>query len=499
MLKAMPSASLRSWLSLLLAALLGAWMALAADAQTPPTPAKDARGWSPGQVAAQTGSALTPPAPVEMDLPERWASRVKRDTAFFYFSPSCPHCQHAMPEINALAAEGRYEFIGVALGSATDEELAAFKKIYKVKFDLVADVDRSFARATGARSTPSLYLVRPLAEKDRKTLEHMDPGHQDRDPVADVPLKPVMIYGAYPPYRRGSAALLRLLSHPEDPFRDFHGLQGDVVCAACHTQESRSWALTHHSVAYRTLYQRDRQEDTACVGCHVTGLGQPGGFELGDHSSPLADVTCEACHSPSGPHDGERVDARAACVGCHDDKHSVAFTVEKGLPFIDHFAANGLTDAELMLRLEELSSGEADRPLLAFPEGPTVGAAACQGCHAEVHADWAASPHGKAMSALGETDRAQVGCVACHATPAASGPLPDSLDSYRRDESVGCEACHGPGGAHVADPKASNIIGLGESCPECVIESICTTCHTRGWDPNWELKSRLEAARHAKR
>jgi hypothetical protein len=70
------------------------------------------------------------------------------------------------------------------------------------------------------------------------------------------------------------------------------------------------------------------------------------------------------------------------------------------------------------------------------------------------------------------------------------------LNEYRMDESVGCEACHGAGGEHVKEPTKDNIVGLGESCPECVIEAICTSCHTPAWDPGWELKTRLNSIRH---
>ena len=100
------------------------------------------------------------------------------------------------------------------------------------------------------------------------------------------------------------------------------------------------------------------------------------------------------------------------------------------------------------------------------------------------------------MTRLNEADRGNAECVSCHATPIASGPLEKALTSYRTDEGVGCESCHGPGGDHVKAPSADNIIGLGESCPECVIESICGSCHTPAWDPGWDLKTRLAAARH---
>ena len=67
---------------------------------------------------------------------------------------------------------------------------------------------------------------------------------------------------------------------------------------------------------------------------------------------------------------------------------------------------------------------------------------------------------------------------------------------FRTDESVGCESCHGPGAVHASEPRKDNIVGLSGSCPECVIEAICTSCHTPEWDPEWNLSERLEALDH---
>ena len=100
------------------------------------------------------------------------------------------------------------------------------------------------------------------------------------------------------------------------------------------------------------------------------------------------------------------------------------------------------------------------------------------------------------MASLSEEEAAKVECVRCHASPTASGPEPTELAGFRVDDGVGCESCHGPGEQHVAAPTAQNIIGLGESCPECVIEEICTSCHTPKWDPGWDLKKRLKAVGH---
>ncbi len=451
-------------------------------------------GWSPGQVAAGMKDLLAVAPPVPVDVPAAIGARVTGPTALFYFSPTCPHCRNVMGEINALTVHDDLAWVGVAYGAARPEDLDEFRSTFQPAFDILVDSDRGFAGAVGARSTPSLYIARPrtVGEGAVDTL---------MSPPAEGTVR-IELTEVYTPYQRGFAPILRMRRHPATPFADFSGHQGETACRACHEQEGLSMAITHHAAAFWTLY-RDKDHDKAeCVGCHVTGMGEPGGFVAGDIGHPLASVQCEACHGPSGPHDGTSDDARASCVGCHDADHSIAFSVEKGLPHIDHFKANDMELDALRAQLAAVQEGRAEKPLLAFPEGPTVGAAACQSCHKPQHKWLQKSPHGQAMATLrGAPDgdqRGEVGCVRCHATAQAYGPGAPraAVSDFRTDEGVGCESCHGPGAAHVADPTADNIVGLGGSCPVCVIEAVCTSCHTPDQDPDWDLSPALKAIDH---
>jgi thiol-disulfide isomerase/thioredoxin len=433
----------------------------------------------PKQVAAGTAAILTPMTPTPVVLPEWLTQKITTRTALFYFSPTCPHCQDAMPDVRALVESGDMPWIGVATNQALTEEIASFKTEYQVPFELLKDDgDRGVGTPLDVRSFPAVYILAP--------------------PSADAthPPNTLMLQDVIVPFSKMAFSIRGDLANP---FKDFDGYVGHSTCALCHTQEVQSWALTHHSLAYQTLYTREKATDPKCVSCHVTGLGEPGGFVMGDHHSEMRDVTCESCHGAGGPHGpgGAKVDAKAQCVKCHDAEHSIAFSVEKGLPHIDHFVANSLSMNEWRDRRIAMLQGEAPKPLLAFPEGPTVGSKACKSCHAASHESWSDSPHGRALGSLKMLERHDVACVRCHATPKAfGGPPPTEVSGYRVEESVGCESCHGAGGNHAASPSKDNIIGLGESCPECVIEAVCTTCHTQKWDPEWDLKTRLEAAKH---
>ncbi|HJN76327.1 MAG TPA: multiheme c-type cytochrome [Myxococcota bacterium] len=431
--------------------------------------AADHRGWTEGTPAAGTGALLAPRDPIPVELPAWVVERVAGPTFVYYFSPACPHCQATIGEVVELSAKTPgVSFIGISTGRATEEEVSRFKADNGVEFDILIDQPQGFAYSLGARSTPTVLVLEPAGSG-------------------------VVATDYYGPWVQGNSLLFQMRRTPEMAFAMFEEdvYQGDSVCGACHTEEARSLSLTHHAIAYQTIYMHDDQDDPECVACHVTGLGAQSGFQLGEHDSILAGVGCEACHSPGGPHDGAVVDPRTACVACHDAEHSIAFSVEKGLPHIDHFRANAMTDAQLHARWMELATGEAARPLLAFPEGRNLGPSACVSCHESEVAAWEESSHGEAIESLSRKERRQLDCVRCHGTPSSSGAPPASVEDY--SAGVGCESCHGPGEAHVEAPSSSNIQGLGESCAECVIQAVCTSCHDKEWDAAWSLEARMES------
>ena len=338
------------------------------------------------------------------------------------------------------------------------------------------DFSRQFASRNKATSTPTVLVVRKSKTSDQfETLAE------------------------YRPFAPGMGLLVEMRTRVlqgQDPWSSFETdrYYGPKACGACHLVEYMSWGLTHHSVAYWTLYQRERAEDPACVGCHVTGLGEPTGFAVGAHGSALADVSCEACHGPSGPHDGHKTTATETCAGCHDKDHSVRFELERALPHIDHLSSASMDATAYQKARKILTEGGAARPLTAFPEGKNLGAEACAACHEAETSHWKKSAHADALKTLKKRASGKnLECLPCHAIERE----PPTTAKHYFEDGVSCEACHGPGEDHVAAGGGTeNILGLGSSCPECIIDAVCTRCHTPEQDPGWDLESDLAKIRH---
>lgn len=110
---------------------------------------------------------------------------------------------------------------------------------------------------------------------------------------------------------------------------------GPDACAGCHFPAARAWTGSNHPRSYHALEKRQKAFDPACLSCHVTGLGHPGGFTDPEGTPALGRVTCEACHGPGSvhvaiPEPGYGVlpgDARA-CVVCHTPDNSPEFDRE---------------------------------------------------------------------------------------------------------------------------------------------------------------------------
>jgi hypothetical protein len=69
-----------------------------------------------------------------------------------------------------------------------------------------------------------------------------------------------------------------LASVPRAPLGPAEGFAGSAACMGCHGEAHGRWRETAHSRALETLVVRGHGRDPECVGCHVVGLQQAGGF-----------------------------------------------------------------------------------------------------------------------------------------------------------------------------------------------------------------------------
>ena len=104
---------------------------------------------------------------------------------------------------------------------------------------------------------------------------------------------------------------------------------GHRVCTKCHFAQGDAWRKTPHAKAFESLKpnakapaktkagldpSKDYSGDKECVGCHVTGHGEAGGYGPGlnaDDAKLLVGVSCEACHGAGGSYrkkHGEAID-----------------------------------------------------------------------------------------------------------------------------------------------------------------------------------------------
>ncbi len=145
-----------------------------------------------------------------------------------------------------------------------------------------------------------------------------------------------------------------------------------------------------------------------------------------------------------------------------------------------------------------------------------VGAKACRECHAPQWTQWSGTKHAGAYLAVVSNDRWFYPlCVSCHSTglgqpsgfEIGDGPLtalalttgPHAIPLEKIEfpvtlEGVQCEACHGPGKGHVADPNKAGLILRAPGT------HVCLECHDTKNSPDFEARATeyLAKVRHGR-
>jgi hypothetical protein len=121
------------------------------------------------------------------------------------------------------------------------------------------------------------------------------------------------------------------------------------------------------------------------------------------------------------------------------------------------------------------------QPVAALPGQPAfLGQAACVSCHEDPHDVWQETKHSHAWATLEAKNKTfDPECVSCHVTGYAQ-PGGSIIGKTQGFENVQCEACHGPGSLHAADPDADDLIHRE------VHKETCIGCHDPANSPRFD-------------
>jgi hypothetical protein len=163
----------------------------------------------------------------------------------------------------------------------------------------------------------------------------------------------------------------------------------------------------------------------------------------------------------------------------------------------------GYQDELRQLGLEGLGVRAMPHPRKAS-QGDFVGPEKCGTCHEPEYDAWKKSKHARATQTLVELDpprQFDPECIACHVTgwhpqaffPYESGYL--GLQSTPKLAGVGCENCHGPGGAHAAAEAGADK--ARQQAQQAAIRLtqgeakrlVCVRCHDVTNSPDFEFEA----------
>lgn len=135
--------------------------------------------------------------------------------------------------------------------------------------------------------------------------------------------------------------------------------------------------------------------------------------------------------------------------------------------------------------------------------GAYVGSEKCESCHETSYRIWKKSGHAKAYDTLVKADPPRnfdPECISCHVIgwhPTEYFPYQGGFLSTEKTPqliNVGCESCHGPGGAH-CEAEMKNDPALQEKLRKAAVitkaeseKHQCMTCHDLDNSPDFEFK-----------
>jgi peroxiredoxin len=403
-----------------------------------------------------------------------------------FFSPGCSHCKDELLFLNTLYTSGELagKFEIVAVSSVPDKIAADFINKQHYSFPVIVDTDRKIASLFPSY-TGTIPLSFIIDRQGFITSQHT--GYADY-------LRDVYVM-----------ELKKLAGMPNPPLLITNGYSGEMRCKICHEKEHIQWKLTRHADAFQSLIRKGEQEKAECIACHVTGFGSSGGYDPQNkkQSKRLEGVQCESCHgagsqscsafNKSRVRKKKPAEWKKLCMSCHTEKESINFIFAKRYPRILHSAAPDLSRMSREERLIFLQSYREKRNIFDNP-ARYVGAAACKECHRAEYSHWEKTAHAQAHETAKAKSAPPVKLFRYNTGVDSPGGYPEAGRA-----GVQCEACHGPGEKHLANPGAKGhgfIVGLKSECSNCVVEQICRRCHSVGDDPEFDFERSIATVKH---
>lgn len=112
---------------------------------------------------------------------------------------------------------------------------------------------------------------------------------------------------------------------------------GDKNCRRCHETEYQMYSQQQHAHAFATLTKNQRDSTPECLPCHVTGMGQAGGFISKETTPDLVNVQCENCHGMGTMHGAGAVVGPEVCITCHNASQDPSFNFDEKVQKIVHW------------------------------------------------------------------------------------------------------------------------------------------------------------------
>ncbi|HYW79283.1 MAG TPA: multiheme c-type cytochrome, partial [Thermoguttaceae bacterium] len=178
------------------------------------------------------------------------------------------------------------------------------------------------------------------------------------------------------------------------------------------------------------------------------------------------------------------------------------------VPLDSRFAASREMKMLMEAYQEQLkAAGFVESEIRAVPHplselgGKFVGSRACESCHEASNDVWKRSGHAKAYDTLANLDEPRQfdpECISCHVigwNPQKYFPYESGYRSIEKTPhliDVGCESCHGPGGAHCKAEEGSDL-ALQKRLQEALVvtkedaKPLCLTCHDLDNSPDFDF------------